>query len=40
MSAGWDMLEMLVKKPRNGNVNGRLERKSALSKTNLDILHY
>ena len=27
MSAGWDMLEMLVEKPRNRNVNGRLERK-------------
>ena len=34
------MLEMLVEKPRNGNVNGRLERKSTLFKTSLDILHY
>jgi hypothetical protein len=36
----WYMLEMLVEKPRNGNVNGRLGRKLALFKTSLDILHY
>jgi hypothetical protein len=34
------MLEMLVEKPRNGNVNGCLERKSDLFKANLDVLHY
>lgn len=36
---GWEVVEILLEKPRNGNVDGRLRRKSARFSINMGIVY-